>query len=130
MKVLDATFLVDYLSGVEATAEFLIEHEAESFVIPAPAYAEVLCGAGNAPDGDPAAVRADLHWAEVHETSVETAELAGDVAAAIGPEGPMLSGVDALIAAVGRETGAPVVSADTDLTHPETRAVVDVESYR
>lgn len=41
-----------------------------------------------------------------------------------------LDGVDALVAAVGRELDAPVVSADGDLTHPETRKVVDVEKHR
>mgnify|MGYP000097274902 CR=1 FL=1 len=47
----------------------------------------------------------------------------------MGPEGPFLDGHDALIAAVGRELGAPVVSADRDLTHEETKKVVDVEEY-
>ena len=52
MKVLDATFLIDYLAGVDAAAEFLVANEEEQFVFPAPAYAEVLVGGGNAPDGD------------------------------------------------------------------------------
>jgi hypothetical protein len=29
MKVLDATFLIDYLDGVDETAEYLLEHEDE-----------------------------------------------------------------------------------------------------
>jgi len=37
--------------------------------------------------------------------------------------------LDALIAAVGRELDAPVVSADGDLTHEETKKVVDIEEY-
>jgi hypothetical protein len=40
MEVLDATFLIDYLDGVEATAEYLLAHEDEKFIFPAPAYAE------------------------------------------------------------------------------------------
>jgi len=66
----------------------------------------------------------------VYEPDAETATVAGEIAAEIGPEGPYLAGMDALIAAVGHELDAPVVSADGDLTHPETRAVVDVETYR
>lgn len=58
MKVLDANFLIDYLSGVDATAEYLLAHEEEQFVVPAPVYAEVLVGEGNAPDSDVAGVRA------------------------------------------------------------------------
>jgi hypothetical protein len=34
------------------------------------------------------------------------------------------------VAAVGREWGAPVVSADSDLTRAETKRVVAVEEYR
>ena len=48
MKVLDATFLVDYLDGVEATREFYEEHGAEEirWVAPVPALAEALVGEG------------------------------------------------------------------------------------
>ena len=130
MKVLDATFLIDYLDGVDATAEYLLEHEDETFVFPTPAYAEVLVGEGNAPNGDVAAAIADLSWGDVYETDEETAALAGEIADEIGPQGPSLAGMDGLIAATGRELGAPVVSNDSDLTHEATKAVIDVEEYR
>ena len=55
---------------------------------------------------------------------------AGEIADEVEPDGPYLDGVDALVAAVGRELDAPVVSADGDLTHDEVRAVVDVEACR
>ncbi|MFW6045291.1 MAG: hypothetical protein ACOC8O_00355 [Natronomonas sp.] len=35
MKVLDSTFLIDYLDGVESTRESLLEHNSEAFVFPA-----------------------------------------------------------------------------------------------
>lgn len=130
MKVLDANFLIDYLNGVNATAEYLLAHETEQFVFPALAYAEALVGEGNAPDGDVDEAEADLAWGEVYETGDETASLAGDIADEVGPQGPFLTGMDALIAAVGRELGAPVVSVDGDLTHPETKKVVAIEEYR
>ncbi|WP_255169512.1 PIN domain-containing protein [Natrononativus amylolyticus] len=130
MKVLDASFLIDYLNGVDVAAEYLLANDDEAFVFPAPAYAEVLVGEGNAPDGDVAAVVADLSWGDVYDVDEETAILAGEIADEIGPEGPFLAGADGLIAAVGRELNAPLVSADSDLTHPETRRVVDVETYR
>ena len=59
-----------------------------------------------------------------HERSVGTA---GRIADEIAPAGPYLNGPDALIAAVGRELDAPVVSRDGDLTHNATKTVVDVE---
>ena len=130
MKVLDANFLIDYLNGVDATAEYLLANESEQFIVPAPAYAEALVGEGNAPDGDVAEARADLAWGDVYETDEQTAVIAGEIADDIGAQGPFLTGMDALIAAVGRELGAPVVSADGDLTHSETKNVVDIEEYR
>jgi predicted nucleic acid-binding protein len=130
MKVLDATFLIDYMNGVDATAEYLLAHENERFIIPAPAFAEVLVGAGNDPNGDVAEAKADLSWGEVYETGEETAELAGEIADEVGPEGPFLAGMDGLVAAVGRELDAPVVSDDADLTHEESEKVIDVEAYR
>lgn len=130
MKVLDATFLIDYLNGVEETAEYLLENENETFVFPGPAYAEALVGEGNDPDGDVTEARADLSWGEVVAVDEETAIMAGEIANEIGSQGPFLSGMDGLIAAIGRELDAPVVSADNDLTHPETKSVVEVEEYR
>lgn len=52
MKVLDACFLIDYLDGHPSTREYLEQHENATFVTPAPAYAEVLVGEGNVPDGN------------------------------------------------------------------------------
>lgn len=130
MKILDATFLFDYLNGVDATAEYLLANEEERFVVPLPAYAEVMAGEGNRPNGDVGEVKSDLAWTEVYVPDEETATLAGEIAAEIGPEGPYIEEMDALIAAAGREIGGAVVSSDSDLTHPETAAVVDVETYR
>jgi predicted nucleic acid-binding protein len=132
MKVLDASFLIDYLNGVAATKEFYEANggDAERWVLPVPAYAETLVGAGNIPNGDVEGVRADLAWAETHTVDEHTAVLAGEIADEVAPEGPFLDGLDALIAAVGRELDAPVVSADRDLTHDETKKVIEVEEYR
>ena len=38
--------------------------------------------------------------------------------------------MDGLIAAVGRELDAPVVSDDGDFVHEETEKVIDVDGYR
>ncbi len=127
MKVLDATFLIDYLDGVDSTREYLQEHDSEAYVLPAPAYAEALLG--NVPGGDLEGAREDLSWGEVHTVDERTAVTAAEIADEMGPQGPFLSGMNAVIAAVGRELDAPVVSDDRHLTHPETKQVVDVEEY-
>jgi predicted nucleic acid-binding protein len=132
MKVLDATFLIDYLDGIEATKAFYEASGAEDerWVMPVPAYAEALVGEGNVPNGDVAGARADLSWGETYAVDERTAATAGEIADEVAPEGPYLDGLDGLIAAVGRELDAPVVSNDGDLTHDETQKAVDVEEYR
>ncbi len=132
MKVLDTTFLIDYLDGVEATREFYEVSGGPDirWVIPVPALAEVLVGEGNLPHGDVDGAREDLAWSEIYPVNEETAIVAGEIADEIQPGGPYLDGPDALIAAVGRELDAPVVSSDGDLTHETTKQVIDVEEYR
>lgn len=131
MKVLDATFLIDYLDGLGATREFYEENggAATRWIVPVPALAEVLVGEGNLPNGDIDGARADLAWVAVHPIDERTAVTAGHIADEIAPGGPYLDGPDALIAAVGRELGMPVVSGDGDITHEETKQVVDIEEY-
>ena len=131
MKVLDATFLIDYLAGVEAAREFYEDHGGGTirWVAPVPGFAEAVVGEGNLPSGDVDGARADPAWVDVHPVDERTAVTAGDIADEIAPDGPYLDGVDALIAAVCRELDAPVVSDDRHLTHPETMKVIDVEEY-
>lgn len=130
MKVLDASFLIDYLEGVDAATDYLQDHSTERFVFPAPAFAEVLVGEGNGPDeSDLEGIRQALAWGEVYAIDERTAVTAAEIADEMEPQGPFLTGMDALVAAVGRELDAPVVSADGDLTHRATKQVVDVETY-
>lgn len=130
MKVLDATFLADYLEDVDAATGYLQKHSTERFVFPAPAFAEVLVGEGNGPgESDIEGARQALAWGEVHAVDERTAVTAAEIADEMGPQGPFLTGNDGLIAAIGRELDAPVVSADGDLTHSETKQIVDVEEY-
>lgn len=132
MRVLDASFLVDYLDGIPETEAYYRTHGGpdERWIMPVPAYAEVLVGEGNFPDGDVAEARADLAWGQVYDVDEDLAVTAAEIVDEVGPQGPYLGGMDALIAAVGRELDAPVVSNDRDLTHPETKKIVDVDEYR
>lgn len=131
MTVLDANSLIDYLNGEETTKTFYEANggNAERWVMPVPAYAEVLVGEGNLPEGDVEKACTALAWGEPHAVDAQTTVVAGEITAEVGPEGPFLDGPDALTAAVGRELDAPVVSADSDLTHETTRTVIDVETY-
>ncbi|GAA0725312.1 putative nucleic acid-binding protein [Halorubrum trapanicum] len=132
MKVLDANFLIDYLNGEPAVERYYEANDGdrEVWIAPAPAYAEALVGVGNLPDASVDDAIGALAWTEVYAVDEAVSEEAGYVADEVGAEGPFLDGVDATVAAVGRELDSPVVSADGDLTHDETRKVVEVENYR
>jgi predicted nucleic acid-binding protein len=131
MNILDTSFLIDYGDGDEAAEAYLDAHEDDVFVLPAPVYTEYLLGTVHSEDPtDVEAARGELAWGEVVEITEEMAVTAGEIADEVGPEGPRLAAVDALVAAVGREFGATVVSSDSALTHEETRAVLDVEEYK
>ncbi|AJF24448.1 twitching motility protein PilT [Haloarcula sp. CBA1115] len=132
MRVLDANFLIDYLSGHPATETYYESNggEEELWVMPAPAHAEALVGVGNLPSGDLEEAVEALSWGEIYEISEDLSVEAGRIADEVGSQEPYLDGVDALVAAVGRELDATVVSVDGDLTHEETKQVVDVEEYR
>jgi predicted nucleic acid-binding protein len=132
MKVVDTTFLIDYLDDHDAVRAYLQENP-DVYVTPAPAYTEVLQGEVYKSDPstvDLAGARAALDFVDVLDVdealAVRAAEFAGDV----HPPGPKMGAVDALVGALARREGATVVSADRDLTHDETAAVLDVDKYR
>jgi len=131
MKVLDASFLIDYGNGLDAAAEYLRDHSDEQFCIPAPVYTEYLLGTvhSNA-STDIGDARAELSWVDVVETDESTAVRAAELADKIGPEGPELTAIDALVVAVAAELNATLVSCDGDLTHKETTQVIAIDDYR
>lgn len=131
MRVLDATFLIDYEAGETATKEYLQDHADDVFTIPSVVLEEFLLGDVHGTETtDLAAARELFSWAEIHPVSTETVVAGARVADAIGPQGPLLSTMDAIVAGTGRELNAHVVSGDSDLTHDETKLVLDVEEYR
>ena len=131
MKVLDASFLIDYGNEVDATAEYLLNHADERFIVPSPVFTEYLLGSVHSSGPtDLEGARNELAWTEVVKIDEMTAVTAAQIADEIGPQGPQLTAIDALVAAVGRQLNAPVVAGDRDLTHKETAKVIDVEEYR
>jgi len=132
MRVVDTTFLIDYLDDHDAVRQYLQRHP-DIYVTPAPAFTEVL--QGEAYKSDPSTVdisgaRNALEFVDVVEVGERLSVAAAEFADDVFPPGPKMGAVDAIVGALARREGAAVVSRDSDLTHPETRAVVDVELYR
>jgi len=132
MRVVGTTFLVDYLADHDAVREYL-DANPDVYVTPTPALTEVLQGEAYKSDRstvDIPGARGALDFLDVigvdDRLTVRAAEFAGEVY----PPGPKMGAVDAIVGALARREGATVVTNDTELTHSETRSVVDVESYR
>lgn len=130
MKVLDSSFLMDYEDGHPATKAYLLDHDDEEFVVPTPIYAEFLLGGVYGVKSTPDEARQHLEWVEVYPVSEETGDHATEIADEIDAHGPRLSPIDALVAGVSRELDAPLVTNDSDHTHPSCRNVLDIERYR
>lgn len=130
MKVFDSSFLIDYEHGVDETLEFLQRHEREPFVVPAIVLAEFVIGFALGADHTVSDALQALSWAEIHPISEETAVQTGAVVEAVAKRGHTVTGIDAVVAGVARERGAPVVVGDSDLTDEAVRDVIDVVDYR
>jgi predicted nucleic acid-binding protein len=131
MKVLDASFLIDYDDGVAEVKDYLLNHPDEEFLIPSVILTGFLLGdVHSRGPTDLPAMRQNVSWGDVYAIDEQTAVTAAEVADDIGPQGPQLNAIDALVAAVAREVGGTVVSNDRHLTHPEIKKVVDVDEYR
>lgn len=131
MKVLDASFLIDYEQGLPEAAAYLQAHADEEFIIPSTVYTEYLLGEANAaPEPDLAAVRAEIDWTQVWTVTKETADLGVAAIAELPAHAPHLDGVDATVVGVAREIGAPIVAGESDFTHEAVRERLNVELYK
>ncbi len=127
MKALDATFLVDYLDGVEATANYLEERENTPFFAPTLALFEVYTGvvqSGGADQLEP--VLAGIDWVEplplTRDAAAEAARIRGELLAA----GERVNLGDTLIAGICRDAGATIVTRDSHFSRVPN---LSVEGY-
>lgn len=131
MKVLDASFLIDYEQGLPETAAYLQDNVDEEFIIPSTVYTEYLLGEANAASTpNLPAIRAEIDWTEIWTVTENTADLGIEAIAELPAAAPHLDGVDATVVGVAREIGAPIVAGDSDFTHEAVRDQLNVELYK
>lgn len=132
MKVVDTTFLIDYLDDHDAVRDYL-ETNPDIYVTPAPALTEVLQGEAYKVDHSTVTIpgaRSALDFVDVLSVDEQLSVVAAEFASDVYPPGPKMGAVDAIVGALARREGATVVTNDSDLTHEETKAVVDIDEYR
>lgn len=120
MKLLDTTFLIHYWTGREAVEAYLETHEADEFVTTTLNIKELAVGRAIQKKLDPAEIQAVFEWTTVIPFQVEHAFVAGELEADLHLDERVnqdkissLAG-DLLIAAVAKETGATVVTRNTE----------------
>lgn len=127
MIVFDTTFLLDYLDGVDATANYLEARPETPFFAPSLVLFEVYRGAARA-GGRDALKRAasGLDWVEPLSLTDAAAREAALVEAELLDAGEPINLGDTLIAGVCRHNGARIVTRDG---HFERVRDLEVESY-
>ncbi|WP_138005129.1 PIN domain-containing protein [Halalkalirubrum salinum] len=116
MKLLDTTFLIHYWAGREAVREYLRAHEEDEFVTTTLNIKEIAVGRAIQEKLDPVEIQTVFEWITVIPFQEEHAFVAGELEAKLHQDERInqdkinaLAG-DLLIAAVGKETGAPIVT--------------------
>lgn len=132
MKLVDTTFLIDYLTGDEGTEAYLDAHEDADLTTTTINLKELAVGAGLAGEGGKHDLLSQFGWLRVIPFTVDHAILAGRIESDLRADGTIpgeridsLSG-DILIAAVAADAEATVVTRNT--TDFEVLGV-DTESY-
>jgi predicted nucleic acid-binding protein len=119
MKLLDTTFLIDYLRGSEATGSYLEAHEDDELATTTINLKELAVGSHLAGDESKHDLLSRFGWLRVHPFSVDHAFRAGRLEADLRADDAItadrvdtLTG-DILIAAVAAEHDGAVVTRNT-----------------
>ncbi|WP_254546366.1 type II toxin-antitoxin system VapC family toxin [Halomarina pelagica] len=116
MKLLDSTFLVHYLRGEDAVADYLAAHEDEELVTTSVDLKEIAVGEHLIGDPTREELLADFRWLRIVPFDANHAYVAGKLEATlrddpgINRDGINALAGDLLIAAVARDLGATVVT--------------------
>ncbi len=114
MIAFDTSFLLDYLDGEPAAAEYLQAHETTPFFAPSLALFEVYRGAARTGGRDQIErVAAALEWIKPLPLTETAAQEAALIEAELLDSGTRINLGDTLIAGICRHNGARVVSRDS-----------------
>ncbi len=133
MKLLDTTFLIQYWAGREATKDYLSRNEEREFLTTTLNLKEIAVGRALQGKLDRHEIRSTFDWVTLVPFRFEHAIIAGELEAqlhrdeTVNPDKINALTGDVLIAAIAKETGATVVTENTDDFEP--LATIAVESY-
>lgn len=114
MIAFDTSFLLDYLDGVDAAAEYLEDHEDKPFFAPSLALFEVYRGAARTGGREQIErVGSAVDWIEPLPLSEPATREAALIEAELLDTGDRINLGDTLIAGICRHNGARIVTRDS-----------------
>lgn len=127
MKLVDASFLVDYAHGDEAAIAYLPAHSEEGIGASTIVLSELYRGLLITRNMTPEEAMSKYEWVEPAPFTDETAAEAAEIYAELGADGEMIDKSDVYIAGTARSLGVPLVVGDD---HFGAVGDLDVETYR
>lgn len=126
MKLVDASFLIDYARGDDAAIAYLAAHDDEVIGAPTIVLSELYRGLLITQEMTREEVMLKYEWVEPVPFTNETAAEAADIYVELRDDGEMLTKSDIYIVGTARSLGVPLVVGDNDFG---AVSELDVETY-
>ena len=127
MKLVDASFLVDYARGDEAAIAYLAAHDEEAIGTSTIVLSELYRGLLITQNMTSEEATSKYEWVEPVPFTNETAAEAAEIYAELRADGEMINKSDVYIAGTARSLGVPLVVGDDHFGAVDD---LDAETYR
>jgi predicted nucleic acid-binding protein len=126
VKLVDASFLVDYARGEDAAIAYLAAHDEEEIGASTTVLSEIYRGLMITQDMTQEEAMAKYEWVEPIPFTDETAAEAAEIYVELRADGEMINKSDIYIAATARSLGVALVVSDSHFAAIED---LEVETY-
>jgi len=127
VKLVDASFLIDYARGDDAAIAYLAAHDSEEIGAPTIVLSELYRGLMITQEMTQAEAMSKYEWVQPVPFTNETAAEAAEIYVTLRADGEMITKSDIYIAGTARSLGVPLVVDDTDFAAVEE---LRIERYR
>jgi predicted nucleic acid-binding protein len=127
VKLVDASFLVDYARGDDAAIAYLAAHDGHQFGASTIVLSELYRGLLITQDMTREAAMSKYEWVEPVPFTNDAAAEAAAIYAELRSNGEMINKSDIYIAGTARNLGVPLVVADPDFDAVND---LDIETYQ
>jgi len=127
VKLVDASFLIDYARGDDAAIAYLSAHDTEEIGAPTVVLSELYHGLMITQEMTHVEAMSKYEWVQPVPFTNETAAEAAEIYVTLRADGELINKSDIYIAGTARSLGVPLVVDDTHFAAIEN---LKTESYR